>query len=62
MADQEVRQVERTRLGVAEVGEHGRRREELVAVRARQPVDPLLLEDRIEAPARAAVSVGDEDA
>ena len=50
MADQEVRQVERTRLGVAEVGEHGRRREELVAVRARQPVDPFL-GDRIEPPA-----------
>ena len=42
-------------------GEGGAAGEELVAVGARQALDALLREDRVEQPAGAAVGIGDED-
>src|SRR5215469_11365325 len=61
MAQQEVSEVESAELGFRKLCEHRARREELVAVRPRQPLDTFLLQYRIERTARAAVGVGNED-
>ena len=61
VAGEEVGQPERRRLLVGQSGEGRAAGEELVAVGARQPLDALLGEHRVEQAARAAVGVGDED-
>ena len=61
VAQQKVGQVERAGLGVGELREYLRRRKELVAVGARQPLDTLLAQHRIELPTGTAVAVDDED-
>jgi len=62
MPQQEIGQVEGPGLRFRELGECGGRREELVAVRARDALDAFLGEHGIELAARSAVAVGDEDA
>ena len=61
VAGEEVGQPERRRLLVGHRGERRAAGEELVAVGARQALDALLREDRVEQAAGAAVGIGDED-
>src|SRR5580658_6257 len=61
MAQQEVGEVESTRLGFRERGEYRSGREELVAMRPRDALDPLFTQHLVEQAAGAAVGVGDKD-
>jgi len=61
MASQEVREIEGARLRQREPAERGGTGEELVAVRARQPLHPELGEHAVEPATGPTVGVGDED-
>ena len=58
---QEIREIERAGLRLAQLGEHLGCREELVAMRTRQALDAFLFEHRIECPACTAVGVDHEN-
>src|SRR5262249_31466453 len=62
VAREEVRQVEGPRLRVRERREGARAGENLITVRARQPLHAFLPQHLIQPAAGAAIAVGDEDA
>ncbi len=61
MPQQEIGEIERADLGFRERREHRARREELIAVRARNALDALFGKHRIEQSAGAAIGIGHED-
>ncbi len=61
MLEEKIRQIERPGFGIGERGERLRAREELVAVRAGETLDVLLLQNGVEPSTGAAIGVGDED-
>ena len=61
MPQQEIREIERAGLGLGERREHRPRGEELIAMRARNALDALFTQHRIEQSAGAAIAVGDEN-
>ena len=61
LSDHEVRQVEGSDLRLVDLRELPRTRVEFVAVRAREPLDAVLFEHGIQAPASSTIRIGDED-